>query len=149
MFFRYLWRLNMRRLHCLLLLASCVLSIARGAGDEKLTFVMVDGETVDFSTNGLIITYDDYAHALVSNDETSAVIDLARTDYMCFTHSASGDDVKAADVNADGEVNIADVNSVISVIMENTSDAGRADVNDDGEVNIADINAVIAAIFGN
>ena len=148
MFFRYLWRLNMRRLHCLLLLVLCVLFVARAAGDEKLTFVMVDGETVDFSTNGLIITYNDYAHALVSNDETSAVIDLARTDYMCFTHSAPGDDVKA-DVNADGEVNIADVNSVISVIMENTSDAGRADVNDDGEVNIADINAVIAAIFGN
>ena len=141
----------MRRLHYLLLLASSVLFFVRVAGEEKLTFVMVDGETIDFSTSGLIITYDDYAHALVTNNETSAIIDLVRTDHMCFTHSSSGDVIKA-DVNADGEVNIADINSLISVIMDSTLDEGigsRADVNDDGEVNIADINAVIAAIFGN
>jgi hypothetical protein len=55
------------------------------------------------------------------------------------------------DVNADGEVNIADVNAVIGVIMggaTHDASAGRADVNSDGEVNVADINAVIAAIFG-
>ena len=51
------------------------------------------------------------------------------------------------DVNNDGEVNIADVNAVIDVILGSGS-AQSADVNNDGEVNIADINAIIDAILG-
>ena len=50
------------------------------------------------------------------------------------------------DVNSDGEVNIADVNALISMILGNGSYAG-ADVNGDGEVNIADVNAVISIIL--
>ena len=51
-----------------------------------------------------------------------------------------------ADVNRDGEVNIADVNAVIDVIL-NDSMPPNADVNQDGEVNIADVNAVIDVIL--
>ena len=50
------------------------------------------------------------------------------------------------DVNVDGEVNIADVNAVIDVIVSDAS-LPIADVNGDGEVNIADINAVIDIIL--
>lgn len=50
------------------------------------------------------------------------------------------------DVNLDGEVNIADVNSVIDLIMDNGS-IGTGDVNGDGEINIADINTLIDAIL--
>ena len=55
------------------------------------------------------------------------------------------------DVNGDGEVNIADINALIDVIMGGTADADlriRADVNEDGEINIADVNAVIDIILG-
>ena len=55
------------------------------------------------------------------------------------------------DVNGDGEVNIADVNCLIDVILGVKPASlyeGRADVNDDGEVNIADVNAVIDVILG-
>ena len=52
------------------------------------------------------------------------------------------------DVNGDSEVNIADVNAVISAILTGVdNNDGRADVNGDGEVNIADVNAVISAIL--
>ena len=52
------------------------------------------------------------------------------------------------DVNADGELNIADVNCITSVILGDPDIyEGRADVNDDGEVTIADINVVIAYIL--
>ena len=52
------------------------------------------------------------------------------------------------DVNADGEVSIADVNCVISIILGHPDIyEGRADVNSDGEVTIADINAVISYIL--
>ena len=55
------------------------------------------------------------------------------------------------DVNHDGEVNIADINAIIDVILGGNVDSQtreRADVNGDGEVNIADINGIIDAILG-
>ena len=58
--------------------------------------------------------------------------------------------VVAGDVNADGEVNIADVNTIIDIILGVKYDEytmERADVNSDGEVNIADVNALIDIIL--
>ncbi len=54
------------------------------------------------------------------------------------------------DVNGDGEVNIADVNVIIDIILGGTYDEGtlkRADVNEDKEINIADVNAEIDIIL--
>ena len=51
------------------------------------------------------------------------------------------------DVNGDGEVNIADVNAIIAMILSGES-LPEGDVNGDSEVNIADVNAVIAIILG-
>jgi hypothetical protein len=55
------------------------------------------------------------------------------------------------DVNGDSEVNIADINTLLDIILGGgTDDAAtmkRADVNSDSEVNIADINAVISIIL--
>ena len=50
------------------------------------------------------------------------------------------------DVNGDGEVNIADVNAVIDLILTGRNEAA-GDVNGDGEVNIADVNAIIDIIL--
>lgn len=50
------------------------------------------------------------------------------------------------DVNGDNEVNIADVNAIIDVILSGAS-VLPADVNHDSEVNIADINAVMDIIL--
>ena len=50
------------------------------------------------------------------------------------------------DVNGDGEVNIADVNAIIDMILSGSMDA-KGDVNGDGEVNIADVNAIIDSIL--
>ena len=50
------------------------------------------------------------------------------------------------DVNGDGEVNIADVNAVIAMILSGVNDE-NGDVNGDNEVNIADVNAIIAIIL--
>ena len=49
------------------------------------------------------------------------------------------------DVNGDGEVNIADVNAVINMILDSPAENG--DGNGDGEVNIADVNAIIDIIL--
>ena len=50
------------------------------------------------------------------------------------------------DVNADGEVNIADINVLIGHILHSTFDT-QADLNEDGEVTIADVNIVIGIIL--
>ena len=50
------------------------------------------------------------------------------------------------DVNADGEVNIADINAVIYAIVNTTGDL-KCDLNNDGEINVADINKVIDIIL--
>ena len=54
------------------------------------------------------------------------------------------------DVNGDGEVNIADINALINIILGGGADDDtmkRADVNDDGEVTVADINADIDIVL--
>lgn len=54
------------------------------------------------------------------------------------------------DVNGDGEVNIADINVIVNIILGGRVDPStmtRADVNGDGEVNIGDINAIINIIL--
>ena len=51
------------------------------------------------------------------------------------------------DVNGDHEVNIADVNAAIDIILSGNSSTSAADVNGDGEINIADVNAVIDIIL--
>ena len=51
------------------------------------------------------------------------------------------------DVNHDGEVNIADINAALDIILNGSNDYS-ADVNNDNEINVADINAVIDIILG-
>ncbi len=58
------------------------------------------------------------------------------------------EDIFLGDVNRDLEVNIADVNVAIDIILGGNSSSIAADVNGDGEINIADINAVIDIILG-
>jgi len=50
------------------------------------------------------------------------------------------------DVNADGDVNIADINYLIDNILSDDLDL-NCDVNHDGDINIADINYLIELIF--
>ncbi len=54
------------------------------------------------------------------------------------------------DVNGDGEVNIADINAELDLILNGSTDADtmkRADVNSDSEANIADVNMIIDIIL--
>ena len=74
---------------------------------------------------------------------TYAHIDGGPSDPGYFTQGPSH---IPGDVNHDGEVNIADVNAVITQILTGAM-TPDGDVNGDGEVNIRDINAVISIIL--
>ena len=55
------------------------------------------------------------------------------------------------DINIDGNVDIADVNAVLNVMMGQASNISQedADVNSDGEVDIFDVNQIICVMLGN
>lgn len=60
-------------------------------------------------------------------------------------------DAKKGDVNGDGNVDVADMNLVIDMILGNvakTAYDGRGDVTGDGNVDVADVNAIINIILG-
>ena len=55
-------------------------------------------------------------------------------------------------MNGDGEINIADINAVVALLIGTSSQSCPlllADVNADGEVNIADVNKIIDSILKN
>jgi len=119
---------------------------------KYLAFTLSDGSVVTFTADGLSITYDDEGNATVTSDGTTTVLALSNLTNMYFTNDASGGTTtyQTGDVNGDGEVTIADVNTIIDIILGNEVDDDvleRADVNGDGEVTIADVNAVIDIIL--
>jgi len=73
---------------------------------------------------------------------------LAMTFLLAVPLKSNTQQTLYGDVNGDLETNIADVNSVIDIILDNNGYTVTADVNGDGEINIADINAIIDIILG-
>lgn len=89
---------------------------------------------------------DSYVHASDSEIWGSGKLDAkAGMRYVLHIEDMYGD------VNGDGEVNISDVDVVVSIILgrDVAEDVlSRADVNGDGEVNISDIDRIIGIILG-
>ena len=82
------------------------------------------------------IEHEEYGYFIADGSGSHA-------NHIIISRNVSG--VKG-DVNGDSEVNIADINAVIAVILGGDSNTA-ADVNGDSEINIADINAVIDIIL--
>ena len=79
------------------------------------------------------------------SDRVNCYID----DIKLFYQDTWGPEIFVGDVNLDGEVNIADVNFLINMILDNDHDVERmqvADVNGDNEINISDVNMLISLI---
>ena len=70
---------------------------------------------------------------------------------ISFVYCANAE-LEVGDVNGDGEINIADINAVVALLIGTSSQSCPlllADVNADGEVNIADVNKIIDSILKN
>ena len=52
------------------------------------------------------------------------------------------------DLTGDGNVDIADVNAVINMMLGKTELRSAADINNDGNVDVSDVNAVINIMLG-
>ena len=60
---------------------------------------------------------------------------------------APGDSV-VGDVSGDGQVDIADVNAIINIMLGKAEQTAAADVTGEGTIDIADVNAVINIMLG-
>ena len=99
------------------------------------------GEAITFTNCAITypadayIDHDDYGYYIADGSGNTA-------NHIIISRSSG---IKG-DVNGDGEVNIADVNAVIDLVLRGGSNTA-ADVNQDGEINIADVNAVIEIVL--
>ena len=138
-------------------------SIASGSEVEKGTEVYLycktPGATIYYTLDGSCpcdptpgrMTYD--GNPIIINDDVTikamaTAPDLYDSDVATFVYRVNAG--LKGDVNKDGEVNIADINALIDIILGGVATSEvikRGDVNGDGEVNIADINAVIDIIM--
>ena len=119
------------------------------AGETLKLHVFLDGSIADIFVN------DTWAYSvrLFPNDANQVEAEAfataatpARINAWTLDPSLSPAPTVVGDVNGDGEVNIADINVVIDIILSGAS-SSAADVNGDGEINIADVNAVIDIIL--
>ena len=98
--------------------------------DGKL---MVDGTTYYARCKTTYLDFDGNSH------------NTAYGPVISFVYCATVE-LMEGDVNGDGEINIADVNAVIDMILSGAV-LPAGDVNGDGEVNIADVNTLIDMIL--
>jgi hypothetical protein len=104
----------------------------RWSGDSDLA-----GKTLDLSEEMDYV--EDWIRNRMSYLDEHVFIEMTEPQYV------------VGDVNGDGEVNVADVNTITDIILGGSADEGtmkRADVNNDGEINIADINTELDIIMG-
>ena len=70
----------------------------------------------------------------------------AFTRTLVVTKWDGSDDSKVGDVNGDGEVSIADLTMLASLVAAH-SENERSDVNDDGETGIADVTTLVSLLM--
>ena len=115
-----------------------------------------------FPGAGFFDETDYYSHAVL-HVLPESVLDYQLADYWKDFSQVRGDVVLYTpfDVNGDGEINIADANRVVVIIINGGGSSGHTrvpdpdgdgwfflgDANGDGEINIADINAIINRIL--
>ena len=88
-----------------------------------------------------------YSKALLRVPEASYAVYKKTGIWPWFTNMVGANvDYALGDVNCDGEINIADINTVIDAIL-NGAKVISCDVNGDGEVNVADVNTLIDMIL--
>ncbi len=103
---------------------------------------------VDFDLDNVVDGWTYAVEAYYYSQGRDKLLDLTGNYTIYFTETPT---IIRGDVNLDGEVNIADVNAVISVIMGTVTDPNilwEADVDGNGEINIGDVNAIISIILG-
>ena len=116
------------------------------AGEVVIDVPMSDfGDASDLGMFPLHLVYFYITHNAVTTGEQYS-LKIPGIELVYAAMPPDGPQPLTGDVNADYEINIADVNAVIDMILSGSLSTG-GDVNGDGEVNIADVNTLIDLIL--
>ncbi len=109
--------------------------------DYYMNFVFNQGgsNAGNFQTEDVTHVTKSSVYEVTSQTNKYTVKDVS-DEYLPYLERVKGD------VNGDGEVSIADINAIITMILTSNPTAA-GDVNGDNEVTIADVNAVIGIIL--
>lgn len=124
-------------------LGSAVSSIGNEAfyGCDSLVNVMCKATTVPEANNNTF--YNCYNQAKLYIPAESVEAYQAHNEWGRFTHMIPFIGAGPGDANGDGMINIADVTSLIDMLLSGEELPAYYDVNGDGEVNINDITNII------
>lgn len=111
-----------------------------------LTVGFTDGETSELGEHSL--TADLNVAPNTVGTPRSARVTITMPASPTVTLLVNQTNGMVADVTGDGQVDIADVNAVINVMLGKAEPIPAADVTGDGTVDIADVNAVINIMLG-
>ena len=137
---------------------NLIVTVEPAAAAKGKTLTVRSASPMIVSTSAETYTLDENGQAVVSvhgdlpgmGTLLFGIEDYDLTASTLVNVSIETDNGLRGDVNGDGEVNVADINTLIDIILGGRVDEDtriRADVNGDGEVNIADVNAVIDIIL--
>lgn len=130
-----------------LLMAMMVFSLGASA-QNTLNVWQKSGEIVSYAfSEKPVITYSSTDLVLTTN---TVVVNYPLTNLRKLTFG-DNDAVKLGDINSDGVINVGDLTSLISMIMdgyaEKDSKFTTADVNKDGSLNVGDITTLVSLIM--
>ena len=117
-------------------------------GEDQKTLTIygadLDGYTCQFRANEEDWYYFSLPAGMVKNADGEESEHI-----FILVHYAQGEAPQLpGDVTGDGQVDIADVNAVINMMLGKAEQTAAADVTGDGDVDIADVNAVINIMLG-
>ena len=118
------------------------------AGMIGMKALKTDATTVPELGNDVWAGVNQPSVPLITPDSESDELYESADQWMYFYQGTS---FLLGDVNNDGQVNIADVTSLIDYLLGGSADSVNlqaADVNPDGQVNIADVTALIDRLLG-
>lgn len=148
-----------------LVIGSAVTYIGYGAfkNCDNLTYVICKALTPPSMYNGNsagATTFSDYTTPVLYVPSASTEAYKTTDFWNKFTTIKPIEDLFSGDVNCDGEITVADANTVVVIIINGGSNGhtripnpygegwiSPGDINGDYEVNIADLNAIIARIL--
>ncbi len=115
--------------------------------DDQKTLTLYGADMDGFTCQFKAQEETDYYFSLPAGMVKNAAGDESEHIFIRFAYEQGDAPQVPGDVNADGKVDIADVNEVINAMLGKTSN-DKADITGEGQVDISDVNAVINLMLG-
>ena len=127
--------------------------VLASVGDDYNTGVYSDGLDIDWAIDDsgqhVYLPYIDFIKVYTGINQYSSSLGETSTEVAGGVdfHPNAVLEWQPGDVNGDRSVNVADVNAVLSMMLEERGVPATADINHDGFINVADVNLILSIIL--